>query len=146
MVLLMKLNQAGIDLIKSHEGCRLESYQDIVGKWTIGYGCTGPEIVAGLTWSQEDCDKILMADLDHLQARLTKLITKPINDNQFSACCSLAYNIGVGAFKSSTLLRLINEGALLEAANSFILWDHAGGREIQGLLTRRLDEKKLFLS
>lgn len=143
----MKLNQAGIDIIKHYEGCKLESYPDLTGRWTIGWGTTGPDIVYGLTWTQEDCDKILRADLDHLEIRLSKIITNSaVNDNQFSACCSFAYNLGVGRFMNSTLLKLINHNALPEASQEFPKWDRGGGEVVQGLLNRRLAEQKLFNS
>lgn len=142
----MKLNEAGIDLIKHYEGCKLDAYQDIVGVWTIGYGTTGPDIVKGLSWTQEDCDKMLQADLDHVSTRLNSIITVDLTDSQFSACCCLAYNIGLGNFRSSTLLRLINQDRLDQASDEFPKWDHAGGKVVQGLLNRRLAEQKLFNS
>lgn len=142
----MNLNQAGIDIIKKYESCSLDSYLDMVGVCTIGWGTTGPDIHMGLTWTQEDCDRMLMADLDHIQQRLRKHITLPITDNQFSACCSFTYNLGLGSFITSTLRNLINQNALLQAANEFPKWDHAGGREVPGLLKRRLEEQTLFLT
>lgn len=142
----MNVSGAGVDLIKKFEDCSLDAYLDMVGVVTIGWGTTGPDIHMGLSWTQEDCDKVLLADLDHFASQISKLITAQVNQNQFDACCSFTYNLGVGAFRSSTLLKLINQNAFLEAASEFHKWDHAGGREVPGLLKRRLAEKTLFLS
>lgn len=140
----MKLNDQGIDLIKEFEGCQLDAYLDMVGKPTIGYGTTGTDIHLGLHWTQEDCDKILLADLDHVQMQIKKVLDVDLTDNEFSALCSLVYNIGIGNFKSSTMLHCLNEREWDLAAAEFSKWDHAGGREVPGLLKRRLAEKELF--
>lgn len=142
----MKLNQSGIDLIKNFESCKLNAYLDIRGIPTIGWGSTGSEVHLGLTWTQEQADSVLQADLDSLVFRLGRLITVDLTDNQFSACCCLAYNIGVGNFKGSTLLRLVNQDRTDEAALEFPKWDHAAGKVVQGLLNRRLAEQTLFNS
>lgn len=142
----MTLNQAGIDLIKDYEKCKLDAYPDLNGIPTIGWGTTGPEIHLGMAWTQEQCDKVLKADLDSLQYRLNRLFTRLITDNQFAACCCLAYNIGVGNFKSSSLLKLLNMNQVEMAADEFLKWDHSRGKVVPGLLNRRLDEQKLFNS
>jgi lysozyme len=77
---------------------------------------------------------------------MRKVITVPLNDNQWSALTSLVYNIGFGAFKRSTLLRLLNAGATKEeVAKQFLRWNKAGGKEIKGLTNRRQAEFNLFI-
>lgn len=142
----MNLNSNGIGLIKICEGCKLEAYKDLVGVVTIGYGATGPNIKMGDVWTQEQADSDLIARLAALCVELKKMITVDLIDNEFSAVVSLSYNIGVTAFKNSTMLKLINQGALNEAAEEFLKWDHAGGKEVAGLYKRRLAERKLFNS
>lgn len=144
----MKLNKAGIDLIKSFEGCKLKAYPDPATKsdpWTIGYGHTGPEVVKGLVWTQEEADRALNKDLDKFCKSLTSIIKCKLSENQFSALVSLVYNIGTGNFRKSTLLKLINTNELSKAALEFPKWSKANGKQMAGLLRRRLAEQELFL-
>lgn len=139
-----KPSQQCIDLIKSFESCRLTAYKDIVGVWTIGFGHTR-HAVAGMKISQAMADGLFSQDLDIFADAVRKSITVPISQNQFDACVSLAYNIGMGDFNGSTLLRLINSGSLADAAAQFTRWDHAGGVEAPGLLRRREAEQAMYL-
>ena len=144
----MKLNQDGIDLIKHFEQCRLKAYPDpATGKapWTIGWGATGEGIGPNVTWTQEQCDQRLVADLASVSARVLRIITVPCTDNQFSAMISLAYNIGLGNLKSSTLLKLVNSKDFSNASKEFCKWSKANGKVMGGLLTRREAEEALFL-
>lgn len=133
------------DTIKQFEGLRLHSYQDEVGVWTIGYGQTGPNIKAGLVWTQEQADAALEHYLFALEGVLEGLIDVPVNESQQAALTSLAYNIGTSAFAKSTLLRLLNTGDYAGAAERFADWCHTGGRISVGLLARRTAERALFL-
>lgn len=142
----MNFNKAGLDLLKHFEGCELRSYQDVVGIWTIGYGAIGGEIGPGLVWTQAQADERLSKDLIRFQIGVENLIKYTCSDSQFSALVCLAYNIGLSALKSSTLLRKFNGGDIAGAALEFVKWDRAGGKEIPGLLARRKAEQKLFLS
>lgn len=145
----MKINQEGIDLIKRFEGCRLVSYPDpgTGGKpWTIGWGSTGYDVKEGLIWTQEQADSRLLSDLDILAVRMSKLISPALADNEFAALMSLAYNIGVGNFASSTLLKMINKGDVEEAAEEFVKWNKSAGKVMDGLTLRRKAEKVLYLS
>src|SRR4051812_39515861 len=94
----MQMNAKGLALLKSFEQCRLKAYlptpDDVP---TIGWGATGPDIHLGLTWTQEQCDARLQADLAWRERTLTDLLLgSPTTSDQFSAMCSLAYNIGFG--------------------------------------------------
>ncbi len=143
----MKLNQAGIDLVKDFEGCYLTAYPDPGSggdPWTIGYGATGPDIHPGLVWTQIQADNRLMLDLALCADQVTKVITTKISDNAFSALVSFAYNCGIGNLKSSTLLKLVNSNALDHAADEFPKWNKASGHVMAGLTRRRLAERALF--
>lgn len=139
-----KCNQAGLNLIKTSEGLRLRSYKDIVGVWTIGYGHTG-NVQEGQNITQEQADQLLQQDLEHVEAGIECMVHVPLTDNQFSALCSLVFNIGRGHFKDSTCLRLLNEGKYAEAANWILPWCKAGGVEVEALADRRVAERNLFL-
>jgi lysozyme len=145
----MRLNQRGIDLIKSFEGCRLKAYPDPAtgsDPWTIGWGHTGPEVHPGLTWTQKQADDCLTNDLEHFSQGVKALINIDLTDNEFSAIVSLAYNIGIGNLKHSTLLKLVNAGAMSQAAKEFYKWDMANGKVMAGLVRRRISERALFNS
>jgi len=142
----MNISPVGIALVEEVEQCRLVAYWDAIGKvWTIGWGHTGAHVQEGLVWTQEQADAVLTTDLAGAQGCINRLVRVPLKQNQFDALCSFVYNVGCGAFTTSTLLRDINAGKFDLAAGQFPLWchDHAGNVE-QGLLDRRLKEQALF--
>jgi lysozyme len=141
----MKTNEEGINLIKRYEGCELESYQDEKGIWTIGYGHTGAEIIEGMKISINQADKMFLNDLLSFENGVTKLLVPNINENMFSALVSFSYNCGLGALRTSTLLKLINETKYFEAANEFLKWNKIAGKVDHGLTNRRRSERELFL-
>jgi lysozyme len=106
-----QINAAGEALIEQFEGCALIAYQDQGGIWTIGYGHTGPDVTEGLAITQDQAEYLLGRDLQTAEGAINRLVTVPLGDNQFSALVSLVFNIGVGAFQSSTLLRDLNTGS-----------------------------------
>lgn len=147
----MIVNQRTIDLIKRWEGCKLTAYQDVAGIWTIGYGTTvnagvGVEPHEGMKITQEQADELLHKTLDKFAPAVFSRITVPVTANEFGACLSLAYNIGLGAFAKSTVLREINAGDKSAAAGAFHMWNKAGGRVVKGLMARRDAEVELFLT
>lgn len=105
----MKLSDAGLGMIRALEGCRLESYQDQAGVWTIGYGHTGPDVTPGLIWTQEQCDGRLSSDLDEFIHGAVELVDIQLGDNEFSALVSFSYNEGLRALETSHLLGLVNQ-------------------------------------
>lgn len=141
----MQTNKAGLDLLHSFEGCKLESYQDIVGVWTIGYGTTGPDIVKGLKWTQQQVDDRFKKDLARFEAGVSATCKVSLTPNQFSALVCFAYNVGIQAMSGSTLMKLLNAGKTSEAADQFLRWNKAGGKEVKGLTRRREAERALFL-
>jgi lysozyme len=137
-------SQNGLALTRQFEGLHLTAYADPVGIWTIGYGHTGPGVHPGLTVSREQADALLSADVIRTASAVNKLVTVPINQNQFDALVDFAFNLGPGALASSTLLHCINTGDFSAAAREFPRWDRATGRITPGLLRRRLAEVALF--
>ena len=146
----MKINAAGLDLIKRWEGLRLTAYKDAVGIWTIGYGHTAeagpPAPKAGMKITDEEAEDILKRDLRQYERAVTKAVSIVPSSNQFAAMTSLCFNIGPGNFAKSSVVRLLNAGKPREAADAFLLWKKAGGKVLKGLTARREDEKKLFLT
>lgn len=147
----MKVNAAAIALIKEFEGFRASAYKDPVGIWTIGYGTTanaGVGIVpkAGMTITEAEATEYLWRAVDKFAAQVEAALTRPATGNEFGAMVSLAYNIGPGAFKRSTVLREFNAGNVRAAADAFLMWNRAGGTVLRGLTRRREAERKLFLT
>ena len=144
------MNKATIDLIKEFEGFRAKAYLDPVGILTIGYGTTaaagvGIKPALGMTITEAQAHGYLMAAVDKFAAQIAPKITAPINENEFGAFVSLAYNIGPGAFGKSSALRKFNAGDKQGAANSILLWNKAGSKVLPGLVRRRSAEMTLFL-
>jgi lysozyme len=140
----VKASQAAIDLVKRFEGLRLEAYQDQRGIWTIGYGYTGPEVRQGLVWTETQANLALVSRINAIAGILTGCIVPVIKQTQFDALVSLCYNIGQGAFRGSTLLRLINLRDFPGAGEEFLKWDHVDGKASPGLLRRRQAELALW--
>jgi len=149
----MKVNQATIDLVKKWEGFKADAYLCPAGVWTIGYGTTsragvGLSVTKGMRISETEAEYYLQKGLDKFAAQIRPHITAPINENEFGAFVSLAYNIGPRAFIGSSALRHFNAGDLARAADSIKLWNKAtvnGKRQVlRGLVNRREDEVRLF--
>lgn len=133
-------------IIRDFEGCQLEAYQDQGGVWTVGYGQTGPGIVEGTRVSKGVAEAMLKDTLAHLGDDLFSLVGWRLNQNQYDALISFVYNVGLGAFKKSTMLKDILAYRLPKAAEEFLKWNHVGGQVAEGLTKRRKAEKVLFLS
>ena len=141
----MNISKKGIALLKQLEGCKLKAYKCPRGVWTIGYGHTGPDITAGKTITQKQADETLEHDLKKFCKGICSLIKVEVTQNQFDAIVCLTFNIGIGAFGGSTLLRLLNEEKFFEAAQQFDRWVYVGKEKSDGLIRRRKIEKDLFL-
>ena len=140
-----EVNEAGVRLVQEFEGCRLDAYRCPAGIPTIGYGATGPDIRMGMVWTQEQADARLVEDLARFADGVERLVEVDLSDNQFAAIVSFAFNVGLGALRDSTLLRKLNAGDYLGAADQLPRWARAGGRIMPGLSRRRLAERALFL-
>lgn len=135
------------NLIRSKEGLSLKAYPDPGtggAPWTIGYGHTGPEVHPGMVITQEQADELLRMDAERVSQQVQQLVTAPLNQNEFDALVCFVYNVGIGNFAKSTLLRKLNAGDLDGAANEFDRWTRGGGHVLPGLVARRHDEKELF--
>jgi GH24 family phage-related lysozyme (muramidase) len=144
------VNPAALAILRGAEQCRLSAYPDPGSggaPWTIGWGATGPDVHAGLVWTQRQADTRLVEDLGHLAAQMTQACGRvSTSANQFGAMCSLAYNIGFGNFMGSSVLRYHHAGEHHEAAAAFAAWDKGGGRVLPGLVRRRSAEAALYLT
>lgn len=143
----MRINDAGLALIKRAEGLRLDSYRCPAGIATVGYGHTGPDVRIPMTITPGEAERMLHEDLARFENGVTNcLCGAPTNSNQFSAMVSLAYNIGLGNFATSTVLKRHKLGDYDMAANAFLLWNKAKKKVLPGLVRRREDERELYLS
>jgi lysozyme len=132
------INAAGLELIESFEGLRLQSYQDSVGVWTIGYGHT-LGVHQGETITQPQAQAFLQQDLGVAEAAVNGL-GQTLTGNQFSALVSFTFNLGAGNLKA-----LFKDG-LAAVPDRILLFDHAGGRQLPGLTRRRQAERALYLT
>jgi lysozyme len=135
----------GVEFIKQWEGCKLSSYPDGGGVWTVGYGHT-EGVYPGMTISQEDATALLMEDIFPAESAVNKYVSVELNQHQFDALVSFTFNLGGTALKNSTLVKLLNQGDYLGAAEEFLRWCYDNGTKIQGLENRREAERTLFLS
>ena len=142
----MQYSKQGLALTEAFESCRLTAYQDIKGIWTIGWGHTGPEVVEGLVWTQNQADSQLVVDLQRAEHMVDTCVTVTLTQGQYDALVDFAFNCGCNAERGSTLLKLVNENDMADAANEFEKWSHASGKVVAGLLRRRLAEKAEFES
>ena len=146
----MHVSPSGVDLICNFEGLRLKAYDDGVGVWTIGFGTTkypnGIRVKKGDTCTLDQAKAYMRNDLKSFEQTVNNTVKVPLNQNQFDALVSLAYNIGTNAFSKSTLVKKLNANDIRGAADQFDVWVNAGGKRMQGLVNRRAKEKALFLS
>ena len=139
----MKASEKGLALIRSFEGLRLLAYKDLGGVVTIGYGTTAG-VKMGMEITRDEADRLLLEDAQRFADHVAALVNVPLNQNQTDALVSFVYNVGPAAFGKSTMLKLINQGLLEDAANQFLRWNRAGGQVLAGLTRRRVAEKALF--
>lgn len=150
-ILLFGKKVSALNIIKKFEGLELTAYPDTGNIWTIGFGSTinkdtGQVIKQGDKIDLATAERWLKMDVAERQKRIKALIKVPITANMLAAMTSLAYNIGTGAFGSSTLLRLLNSGADKKlVADQFLRWNKVQGKEVKGLTNRRKLERELFL-
>lgn len=148
----MKTAKKGIELIKKFEGFRSKPYLDAVNVPTIGYGAThyGNGVRVRMTdkpISESEATKLLSDMLGQYENYVNKTITRELNQNQFDALVSFAYNLGGGALSSSTLARKVNINPCDKSIEyEFSRWVKAGGKVLRGLVIRRKAESDLYFS
>jgi len=146
----MQASQNAINLIKQFEGCRYHPYRDSVGLWTVGYGHLigdGKSLPSGdnRIFTQEEIDSFLVNDLTRTEYGINMLLRVPVTQNQYDALCSFCYNLGIGTFQKSTLLKDINAKMWDAAANDLLKFHFAVGVSQPGLVKRRQAEHDLFI-
>lgn len=144
------INAEGLDLIRRWEGFSPTVYRDPVGVPTIGYGSTWDGEGKRITMDQPPIDEAtatewLMREVREAAEHVHRLVTVRLTSNQNAALVSFIYNLGVGNFGRSTMLKYLNEGEYQKAADEFPKWRLAGGRVLEGLVRRREAERALFL-
>jgi lysozyme len=145
------VNKTTLDLIKRFEGYEAVAYMDAAGVWTIGYGSTfyadGTKVKRGDGISHSEAEKLLRTVVDDFADKITDEIRVQLTDCQFGALVSFTYNVGIEAFRRSTLLRKLNADPEDPAIRTeFGRWVRAGGKTLGGLVKRRKEEADLYFS
>ena len=139
------MTQQGLDLIKKYEGLRLEAYKCPAGVWTIGYGHT-KGVIKGMKISKEEAETLLKQDVSIVELQVVNTVGK-LSDCKIDALVSFAYNVGIAAFRNSTLCRKVKANSDDPAIrNEFMKWIYAGGKKLQGLERRRKEEADVYFS
>lgn len=137
---------ASVALIQPWEGLYTDPYYDIVGVNTVCYGETAADKVdLNRSYTKQECADMLRTSLVKYDTGLKSCLARDIPDGMHVAFLSGTYNIGVAGFCKSSMARLTNAGDFKGACDALLLWDKAGGREIQGLLNRRNAERNICL-
>lgn len=144
----MQDNRDGIEFTKRFEQFRSVAYQDTGGVWTIAWGHTR-NVKRGDVCDQAQGDAWLAEDRAFAVADVNRVVSVKLTQNEFEALVDFCFNCGTQAFNGSHLLRFVNSSSqsihFMELAEQeFLKWDHVGGREVAGLLRRRIDEEQLF--
>ena len=144
---MMRISESGKEFIKKHEGLRLVRYPDAGGKDTIGYGhLILASDVIGTNITQQQADMMLSSDLMWAEKAVNDGILIALNQNEFDALVSFVFNVGSGAFSKGTLRNLINSRQPSAAIYNWWTTHYitAGGKELEGLKTRRKEEAEMF--
>lgn len=158
----MKTSEAGKKFIKLKEGLRLNTYKCSSNVSTIGYGHTGSDVRPNMTITKEEAERLFSMDLYVHENNVNKLVKVPLTQGQFDALVSLEFNIGYGSFRSSSILRLVNEKKYDEACKRFLFenpnaktpeekykgcWVFNNQKKVvAGLVQRRKEEQEMFAS
>ena len=159
----MKISEAGIQLIKSFEGCHNMPYKCPAALWTIGYGHvlypdqarlkTPERALYGIkpehnrVFEYDEIDELLEKDIERFEAGVSRLCpTSDDSQSHFDAMVAFAFNVGLGNLQSSTLRMKYNRGDIEGTADEFLKWTKASGKVLKGLVRRREAERALFLA
>lgn len=147
----MKLSNGFIELIKKHEGFRASAYKDAVNLWTIGYGTLIDTIeeqyLLSKIISEDEGMKLVLKDSAKIEKVLNNINYENIlNQNQFDALGSFAYNLGTKALLGSKLLRFVvnNPNDYINIEREFGKWVYADKKKLNGLVRRRKEEFALY--
>ena len=140
----MKTSQGMKELIARFEGLRLKAYKCPAGIWTIAFGATtfnGKRVTEGLVITKEQAYEQLERDLAVFENGVGRLVSKPINQDQFDALVSFSFNVGLGSLSRSSILKKVNaDPSDPTIRDSFAMWNKAGGKVLAGLVKRRKAE------
>lgn len=142
------MTKEGIEMIKSFEGCRLEAYKCQAGVWTIGYGHT-QGVYEGMKITEEEAERLFSSDIAKFEMGVRNLtVGLGLSDIQIDALTSLAFNIGLSAFKNSTLLKKIkaNPNDREVISEEWKKWRLVDGKVSNGLVRRRAEEIDMYFS
>lgn len=144
----MRTGETGLNLIKGYEGLRMSAHYAPTEQWTVGYGHTG-SARHGMSVTEGDAERLLKEDVKPIEDLIGDTVRAPLNQNEHDALVSLIFNIGEDNWRRSTVLRKLNAGDKIGAANAFELWTKAFVNNelamLDGLVRRRAAEKSLFL-
>lgn len=143
-----KISRNGLSLIKRWEGLRLNSYTDVAGVWTIGYGHT-KTARPNQTITETQAEALLLEDVAWAEEAINTYVTVPLTQNQFDALVSWVFNVGadwvvMNGFKDATFIKELNKGNYEAVPAGLRLFVNAGGKRVQGLVNRREDEIRLW--
>ena len=139
----LTISKRGLQFVRRWEGLRLVAYKDGGGVWTIGYGHT-ETVFAGMTVSEPQAESLLRTDLFRAEKAVRDFVEVPLSQNEYDALCSFVHNVGVRAFRESTLLKKLNALDYHGAADQLLRWDKDNGKTVPGLTNRRRDERLFF--
>ena len=139
----MKIGKKGLDLIKHFEGFKANAYVCPAGVLTIGYGTTRG-VRRGQIVTKEEAVDLLMKDVAKFEKNVNTMVKVKLTQDQFDALVAFVYNIGPTNFKSSTLLRLLNQGEYDKVSEQMARWNKGDGKVLEGLVRRRSAEGVLF--
>lgn len=140
----MRISPRGIALIKKYEGLRLKAYYCSANVLTIGWGSTGKHVVPGMVITRDEAEELLKKDLVRFELGVSNLCPR-VNQHQFDALVSFAFNLGLGALQRSSLRMKVNRGEFDTVPAEFMKWVRGGGRILPGLVKRREEEANLFM-
>lgn len=143
-----QINNYSLNKLKEWEGFRAKAYKDSRGILTIGYGHTAsagdPAPREGMTITESEAERILQRDLVFFEKEVEKLVDVPLTDQQFGTLVSFAYNVGVGHFRKSDLLKKLNQGEYHAVPAALLQWEGGKNAHLQGLVNRRQNEAEMW--
>lgn len=132
-------------MVPNFEGVSYSPYFDVVGVPTVCFGHTGSDIVMKKTYTPAECKAMLDKDLQPYAKSVERSVKVPMSEYQEAALISFSYNVGIGAFEKSTLLKDLNARRYQQACDGLRNWTYAGGKKWQGLVNRREVEREICL-
>lgn len=142
----MKTSDKGIQLIKDFEGFSSKPYLCPANKWTIGYGWTHGVTKDSKPITETEATKLLADGLSSYETGVLDCVDVDLQQCEFDALVSFAYNLGIHSLRTSTLLKKLNQGDYEGAADQFLRWSKANGTVLAGLTRRREAEREMFLN